>query len=511
MKANELGYIEYGNLCLKCMHMKNDPSVVCSHCGFNINKYIPESNALPLASVLNNRYLIGVPLGIGGFGITYIAYDMKVGGICAIKEYMPDAVSYRKENQTEVSVGNTKTDVFEYGLNRFTEEAKMLRQFSKSRNIINVFDNFCENSTAYYAMEYLDGHDLRHEMNKFSEITDFNYILSCLMQVMDGLEELHKKGVLHRDISPDNIYITKKGVIKILDFGSARYSLSQKDRHLSVIVKAGYAPCEQYSTKSEQGPWTDIYALCATFYHLITGTAPPESTERMMHDTLKPVYQINKKIPKFLSDVISKGMELEKSNRYQSIAEMRNAILLNIKSNYPINKNHIKNSEVINKKPKNNPKIKSRTNINIKISKPEPANNSQNKHQIYLKRRIAATAIDYLIIGLIVIFLWCVLKYIFYRLDILDEYMKPIKIVSLFLIPIFTVLINTSFEISHMQGTIGKILTGIKVVDLYGNRVANLNGLKRNIIKLLGIFLLLTETNGKYLHETKTNTKVVLK
>lgn len=322
--------MDMDRFCLKCMCEEVESDGSCSHCGFIMESADIHSNALPAPSILHGRYYIGLPLGIGGFGITYIAYDMKIGGICAIKEYMPDTVSYRIKQEASAMIGSTKAEIFEYGLSRFMEEAEILKQFSSSKNVINVFDSFYENGTAYYVMEYINGHDLTHEIERFKSPGNFSSCLSVFMQVLDGLEEIHSRGLIHRDISPDNLYITANEIVKVLDFGAARYAVSQESRDLSVIIKAGYAPLEQYQRNNVQGPWTDIYALCATFYLLLSGVMPVECIERIENDSLIPLIAQNQYVPAYFSDMISKGLSLKKEERFASVQEIRNIISSNL-------------------------------------------------------------------------------------------------------------------------------------------------------------------------------------
>lgn len=485
--------MDFNNFCLKCLHVKQTIDEVCPNCGFDRNEYDQKSNALPAPSILNGRYFVGIPLGIGGFGITYIAFDMKIGGVCAVKEYMPDTVAYRADETTPLSIGNTKSELFQYGLKRFLEEADMLKNFSNSHNIINVYDSFCENNTAYYVMEYLDGFDLRKATQDYKNVMEFDQALVYFKQIMNGLEELHNKGVIHRDISPDNVYITNTGKVKILDFGSARYSLTQKDRHLSVIVKVGYAPGEQYSTKAEQGPWTDIYALCATFYHLLSGTAPPESTERMMEDTLVPLHQRNNKVPQYFSDMITTGLSVKKENRYQSIDQMRNT-LFSMEYEKRAPEDPVKLIEKAkhdeNKKPHIEPRLPVGGNLFF--------------------RRICAYAIDSVLYIMIAFLSFLFVFYLFGTMGILNEFVFSLMPVILLAVLVIVILSSVALETGKSRGSIGKMVTGIKVVDVNGNVISRSASFKRNLFKLLGLFLLLTEKNNTFIHDRITNTQVAM-
>lgn len=494
--------MDYSRLCLKCMHEKQNANDKCEYCGFDKNSYVPKQNTISIPSILKGRYLVGIPLGIGGFGITYIAFDLEVGGVCAIKEYMPDTVAFRNGFEQNVSVSESKFDSYQFGMNRFIEEAQMLMKFSQSKYIINVFECFQENNTAYYVMEYFNGCDLRTFTNNFKNKMDFHFGLNCMCQVMCGLEELHNQGVLHRDISPDNIYISKNGYIKILDFGAARYSVTQKERNLSVIIKMGYAPLEQYGTKVSQGPWTDIYALGATFYQLFSGIQLPEATERIMGETVKDLKDYNEQIPDSFSKVIKKAIALQQNERYQSIAGMRKDLVMNL-----IRDNHVNDfrkatderieeeSEIIEKSV-NRERITFSEAVSVKN---------------VFRRRIAAYMIDFIVTLVTASGLILLNMAILTSMNMLDGVGIPIIWFIAFLTPLFVTLINSALESSKWQGTLGKKITGILTVSSYGNILSIQESIKRNFIKLLGFFLLLTEKNGRYLHEIKSNSKVVCK
>ena len=252
--------MNYINLCYNCFCEKPIPDRPCVYCGFNNEPSRVRRNCLTPGTVLNNRYVVGVALGVGGFGITYKCYDNNVGGICAIKEYFPSSYAERQQGQTAVYVSDENKERYNHVLKRFVEESKMLKTLHHP-NIIRTFDSFMQNNTAYYVMEYCNGVDLRTYTSNFKKKLDGNIGFLLLRQVMDGLEYIHGKNILHRDIAPDNIFVTQNNSVKILDFGAARREMDQDKRQLSTIVKMGYAPIEQYSGKSKQGSYTDIYAL----------------------------------------------------------------------------------------------------------------------------------------------------------------------------------------------------------------------------------------------------------
>lgn len=516
--------MDYNKLCIKCMHEKENEE--CEYCGFGISGYKPEANVIPAPSVLNGRYLLGLPLGKGGFGVTYIAYDLIIGGICAIKEYLPETVSYRKDCEQQVSVSESKLEDYRYGLMRFTEEARMLMKFSKSRNIISILDCFEENNTAYYVMEYLQGQDLRTYTNGFRTKLDIGFGLKCLFQVMDGLEEIHSQNIIHRDISPDNIYITHTGDIKLLDFGAARYSISQNNRNLSVILKMGYAPPEQYGTKIQQGPWTDIYALGATFYHLFSGIDLPEATDRTMGEQVLNLRQANHMVPEILSQVIHKAVSLSINERFHSIQEIRNALagLTSLNSNNEVTENSGRGVKAQETYRRNNSteggsavmlaespvklsaEVKSGNRIQSPVISRAPMAKMQNN---LFGARLVAYLIDLVLSVVLGILFVLLVGVMLASMNMLDGVGQPIMWAILIFTPLLLSLMNSTLECSRWKGTIGKRITGIRTVAIDGSTLNSSASIKRNFIKLLGIMLLLTEKNGMYLHDRKAHSKVV--
>jgi len=320
------------NLCYSCFCEKNRADEPCPRCG-HINTPNSESpNCLNPGIQLNNgRYILGKTLGVGGFGITYKCLDTQMGVVCAIKEYFPVTFAIRNDGEINVTVPEQKSEKYAKVMDRFVEEANLVKSFHH-KNIISIHDNFFENNTAYYVMEYCDGIDLRKYTNNFARRLGYDEGINILYQVLNGLEYIHARGILHRDISPDNIYITKGNIVKILDFGSARSEMDQYNRELSVIVKVGYAPIEQYGGREKQGPYTDIYALGATFYHLFTSHIPIESTQRVAGEPMQSISALRPDLPENLRYCIDKSMELFRANRIKDIPEMKRILGFNNES-----------------------------------------------------------------------------------------------------------------------------------------------------------------------------------
>ncbi len=273
--------------CFNCFLEYEDNYSMCPYCGYDpaadTTKF---HNALPHGTPLGGKYIIGRVLGQGGFGITYLAKDFNSGELVAIKEYFPDSMATRGEKNRIIPFTGTKGENFEYGKASFMEEAKTLARFNSIPNIVSVYSYFEENSTAYFAMEYLRGRNLKEYISENGGRLSWQQAERVLLPILDALEAVHSQGMVHRDIKPDNILITADGTPKLLDFGSARFSLGEKSSNLSVVITQGFAPYEQYKRHGKQGPYTDIYAIAATMYYSVTGKVPPESIDRRDDDSI---------------------------------------------------------------------------------------------------------------------------------------------------------------------------------------------------------------------------------
>ncbi len=309
------------NLCEKCFLPLQSNKTTCKHCfsGKNTDKY---PTALPEGTILSGRYIVGKVLGKGGFGITYLCYDSKQDKRVAIKEYLPDALTHRNTGETQVSAyDGEKKDYFLKGAKKFFEEAKLVSRFNGNPNIIGVYEFFYENNTAYFVMEYLDGTDFKTYITENGGKLNENQVAFAADKMCDALIIVHSMGVLHRDISPDNIFICENGNIKLIDFGAARQVLGEASKSLSVILKQGFAPLEQYQKHGNQGPWTDIYALGASLYYALTGKVIDDAMTRLSDDTL----ELNGISPEFAA-VIKKMLAIKTEDRYQSAVELKQAI-----------------------------------------------------------------------------------------------------------------------------------------------------------------------------------------
>ena len=259
-----------GLLCPFCMAKNEAEAEICKVCG----RPIKTSNGvheLPVGTLLFNRYYVGKTMRQGGFGITYVGCDIKLDKKIAIKEYFPQGMVNRLSSHSceVVSVDNSK-DIFERERVKSINEARILAEFAGEPNIVSVTDVLSENGTVYIVMEYVEGTDLDEYLRSNPKMS-FQEAFLMIYPVICALQKVHEKGLIHRDISPSNIKITLNGIPVLLDFGAAREYSTEVEKSLSVILKPGYAPPEQFSSHGKQGPFTDVYAISATIYYMITG------------------------------------------------------------------------------------------------------------------------------------------------------------------------------------------------------------------------------------------------
>lgn len=313
--------------CMHCMNKVPEGASVCPWCQKNPQDYHAELHHLPPNTILYGKYLIGKVLGEGGFGITYIARDLNLDIKVAVKEYYPYGCVNRNHSYSEdITVsGNVSNDEFETGKRKLMGEARTLAIFSDLKGIVGVRDFFLFNNTAYIVMDYLEGITLKEYLKTRTTIP-FDEAVTLLMPIMEDLVKVHETGLVHRDISPDNIMIVKDGTARLMDFGAARQTEGTDTKSLSIVLKPGYTPEEQYRSRGEQGPWTDVYALCATIYKAVTGILPDEALQRLVEDTVKAPSALGVSIPKEKEQALMKGLAVFRKDRYQDMAELINGL-----------------------------------------------------------------------------------------------------------------------------------------------------------------------------------------
>ena len=310
-------------LCLGCMQMKQDEPI-CEHCGFDEQKE-NQSHQLPVGTLLQNQYLVGRVLGQGGFGITYIGWDQHLSIPVAIKEYFPGGVVQRHTQlSTKVTCINGEApDVFAKHRERFLKEARTLAQLAEIPEIVQIKSFFASNDTAYIVMDYIQGITLKNHLKQLGRPMTEAEALSIMEPVIQALQKVHEHGLIHRDISPDNIMLPQSGGIKLIDFGTVRYiDDSGKSKSTETVLKPGFAPMEQYITRGNLGAWTDVYALCATFHYLLTGKVPEEAMMRLDGDGLLPLLRKRQDLSSRFIRILEKGMQVRIPDRIQSADEL---------------------------------------------------------------------------------------------------------------------------------------------------------------------------------------------
>ena len=313
--------------CMGCMSEYEEGLTVCPHCGYAQGTPAREAYQLPPETILNGRYLVGRVLGFGGFGTTYIAWDLVLEKKVAVKEYMPSDFATRAPGETQLSVYDGELgEQFEAGLKSFIDESRRLAKFNHEDGIVHIFDSFLENGTAYIVMEYLEGKTLKELLKERGGKIPYDEAVKYILPVLKSLDAVHQTGIIHRDIAPDNIFLTNDGKVKLIDFGASRYATTLHSKSLSVILKQGYAPEEQYRSHGEQGPWSDVYAVCATLYRAITGIVPEDALERCANDKLVSPSKMGINLPVGIENAILNGLNTKAENRIPSAKELEQAL-----------------------------------------------------------------------------------------------------------------------------------------------------------------------------------------
>lgn len=304
-----------GMRCPSCFETKQG-AVICPACGFDETAGPRPGVQLQPGVVLSNRYSIGKVLGQGGFGITYLSWDTRLQVLVAVKEYLPVSLVTRTPGTRPVVAHSPEHELaFREGMARFMDEARILARLRNVPEIVEVHDFYEEQGTAYMVMELLEGRTLQRCLQEDGGTLDYRRALSLMLPVIKAVHHVHEQGLIHRDLSPDNIFINKTGGAKLLDFGAARQAIGENTGNLTVILKRGYAPPEQYSSDTRQGPWTDVYAMCATFYCAIVGRPPPAAIGRWDNDPLQRPSALGIPVPAAVEDVLLSGLTLRWQDR----------------------------------------------------------------------------------------------------------------------------------------------------------------------------------------------------
>lgn len=335
--------MDVNHLCLGCMSYLDNPKEPCPVCGWEKSKQNAVHQLMAGSQLTNENntveYIIGMAIGEGGFGITYLAWDIRRQQKVAIKEFYPSDIAGRQRNSHTIRPFSTKeNENYNHGLERFMEEGEKLRTFNNDSRIVSVKNYFKANGTAYIVMEYIEGETLQEKMRAGVRF-DIGETIKMLAPIAGALVQMHNTTIhddngaesvlIHRDVSPDNIIFTSSGTTKLLDFGAARVASFHGTKNLTTTVKLGYAPPEQFigsGIAGAQGPWTDVYALAATVYQTLTGNMPPPALDRQVNDILKPPSHYGVKLTEYQEVALMKGLALNWQERYQTVDEFYNAL-----------------------------------------------------------------------------------------------------------------------------------------------------------------------------------------
>lgn len=342
-------------MCLGCLREISIHNGICPYCGFDPLKS-ENPRFLRVGTRLAKRYTVGKVLGEGGFGVTYTGYDNKEKRPVAIKEYFPANIVSRDTNsgrsQKITCFDGKDGKYFQDGLERFKKEAKTLEKAAFCNRVVQIYDYFEENETGYIVMEYVPGITVWQRVETQAVFRPAE-MLELLEPLMRDLQKLHEKGLLHRDISPDNMILRPDGVIKLIDFGAARKTGVDAQgswKSMTVVVRQQYAPREQFSRNGKQGPWTDIYSLAATMYYMLTGKVPVPVLERESETSCRKMQENLKQLPPALAEVLEKGMAFQPEDRYPDLMAFLDAL----KKAVPVEKErkHIEKTVYFNREKK---------------------------------------------------------------------------------------------------------------------------------------------------------------
>ncbi len=299
----------------------------CHCCGYDGTESQNPHYLEPGSTLSSGRFRIGQVVGAGGFGVTYLAWDVNLTRRVAIKEYMPGEFSTRMPGSTILTVyGGEKREQFEAGMLKFHDESERLSRFTEVPGIVQIFDCFYENNTAYIVMEYLEGETLDAKIAREGKV-DVSEAVDIMVPILDALTEVHKEGIIHRDIAPNNIFITTDGKVKLLDFGAARAATGSHSKSLTVLYKEGFTAEEQYQSNGTQGAWTDVYSAAATLYKAVTGITPDGAMERRLKDRLEEPVKIVKDIPKYVNKAILNALNVDYKIRTQTAEEFKEELV----------------------------------------------------------------------------------------------------------------------------------------------------------------------------------------
>ena len=305
-------------LCMGCMTNIADNCTTCPHCGYDETTLRQESYYLDPGTVVGGKYIVGRVICYGGYTVTYLGMDAEHNRKVFVKEYLPSDFSTRAEGETEVTIySGDALEQFEQGLTTFLNEANRIQHLNAVEGIAKVYDCVAENDTGYVISEYVEGETLQQILDD-GKVFSAEKAKAFIVKILTGLCQVHPLDIIHCDISPETIVVTAEGEIKLMDFGATRYVTTANSKSLAIILKQGYAPEEQYRSRGVRGPWTDVYALGAVMYRMITGKVPVESVDRALFDELKTPTQLGISIPQNIENAMMNALNVYQKDRTPS-------------------------------------------------------------------------------------------------------------------------------------------------------------------------------------------------
>lgn len=305
-------------LCLGCMN-KLDDNGLCNHCNFDPNK--PQAKSyLKAGTILDDRYIVGKILSFNGEGVSYIGFDKVTSEKVVVREYFPDTLCKRSDDSDRIIVNQDCLAKYKTFMSEFAEVYKVLSRLRNLPHIVPAVDMFAQNNTTYAVLEYVEGVSLRKFLQENSGTLSWEQVKKIFPPIFTTLSIIHNAGIVHRGICSDNILVTVKGELKLIGFCIS--SIRTINTELNPELYSGYAAPEQYTSLDWQGTWTDVYAICAVLYRILTGTVPPEAHGRTNNDRLIEPIRLNPSIPYNVSQVIMEGLAVKGNLRIQSITEL---------------------------------------------------------------------------------------------------------------------------------------------------------------------------------------------
>jgi len=379
--------------CLGCMEdLQGYP---CPHCGYDPVKEKRPEYALPPETILAGKYLVGRVLGQGGFGITYIGWDLALERKVAIKEYYPSGQVSRSPGTRSLTwyTNEPAVQAREDGMKMFLKEARKMVKADSIPGVVRVLDLFQENGTAYIVMDFVSGETLKTRLQKTGPMT-WTQAAPIFRPAIRAMEQVHQAGLIHRDLSPDNLMLTPNGDVKVLDLGAAKDLNLNSGASSMQVAKSGFSPFEQYTQRGGSGPWTDVYAMAATLYFTLTGKLPPVATDRVDEDTISWDIPCLDTLPGAALAAMKKAMAVSAKQRTQSMEELEKGLFEAGQQPKVVPKE--KGGQKPKRKPESAPEVKPEA---YRQKQSEPETNSQSVTKKNTKKLLVAAAAVAVVLG----------------------------------------------------------------------------------------------------------------